>query len=154
MRALFLAFVLFFSASASALANDAKAVTAGDLQISAAWARASVSTAGAAYLTITNTGTADDVLTGASTGIAGRAELHQHLMDGGVMRMRPVEGGVVIPAGQTVVLKPGGLHVMLMGLTEPFDQGKIFALTLTFKTAGTVAIEVPILPITASGPPE
>ena len=74
------------------------------------------------YLTITNHGKADDALISASADFAGRVELHEMLMDGDVMKMRERKAGIAVPAGSTVMLKPGGLHLMLMELAVNSDH--------------------------------
>jgi copper(I)-binding protein len=78
-----------------------------------------------------------------ATPVAESAELHAHIMDGDVARMRPVEAIEVSP-GEPTVLEPGGFHVMLMGLKQPLNEGEVFPLTLTFEKAGEVTMEVPI----------
>ncbi|MGH6665147.1 MAG: copper chaperone PCu(A)C [Pseudolabrys sp.] len=122
-----------------ALAED---VTAGSLKISAPWARATPKGAsvGGGYLKITNTGTAPDRLIGGSTDIAKSFEVHEMTMDKGVMKMRPVTGGLEIKPGQTVELKPGGYHVMLMGLKKQLEKGQHFKATLEFAKAGKVDV--------------
>ena len=118
----------------------------GQLEIKTPWARATPGHAenGAAYLTIVSP-TADR-LTAASSPVAKKAELHTMSMEGGVMRMRPLTA-IDIPAGQTVTLGPGVMHIMLLGLTQPLRQGRSFPLTLSFDHAGprqeTVMIEKP-----------
>jgi len=116
--------------------------------ISAAMARATPPHApvGGGFLTITNGGDEDDRLVAASSPIAGRVEIHEMKMDGDVMRMRPLADGLPIPAGQTVVLKPGGYHLMLMELTDALTEGDSFELSLTFEKAGEVAVTVDIGP--------
>lgn len=126
----------------------------GDLTIRQAWARASAgpAKAGAAYLSIVNEGTAADRLIAAETPAARRAALHGHAMDDqGVMKMRPVEA-VEIGPGETAVLEPGGLHVMLMGLAAPLKRGESFPLVLTFERAGRIEVEVGIEAVGATGP--
>ena len=128
-----------------ALAHD---YTHGDLRISHPWARAAgANTNGAAYMTLRNAGGQPDRLVSASTPIARTVELHTHVRDGEVMRMRPV-ADIPVPAGQTVRLRPGGLHVMLIGLTEPLRQGAEVPLTLRFERAGEVQV---MLAIEAAG---
>lgn len=107
------------------------------------WARATAAggTTGAAYLTLLAHGTADR-LTGASTPLAGAAELHQTTSENGVMRMRPVVDGIALPPDQAVTLAPGGLHIMLMDLTRPLKQGDVFPLTVTFAHAAPVTVQV------------
>lgn len=122
--------------------------------VSGAWARATAPQAvsGGVFLTIRNTGATDDRLVTAASPAAARAELHTHVMDNGIMRMRPVEGGIPVPAGQTVELKPGGLHVMLIGLTGPLVEGARVPLTLGFEQAGAVPVEAEVLAAGATGP--
>jgi len=92
-----------------------------------------------------NTGDADDRLVAASSDVAGRVELHTHTEDAnGVMRMGEVEGGIPVPAGETVMLKRGGLHVMFMGLTAPLVQDSEIDVTLTFEKAGDMQIKIPV----------
>jgi hypothetical protein len=115
----------------------------GDLTIQHPWARASIGAAkaGAAYFVIVNEGTEPDRLIATATPVAKRAQLHTHLIEDGVAKMRPVEAVEVAPGAPTV-LQPGGLHVMLMGLTAPLEEGGRFPLTLTFERAGTLEVEV------------
>jgi copper(I)-binding protein len=118
-------------------------VTAGSLKISAPWARATPKGAsvGGGYLTITNTGTTPDRLTGGLSDVASRVEIHEMSMDNGVMKMRPVAGGLEIKPGQTVTFKPGGYHVMFMGLKQQLKPGEDVKATLTFEKAGKVAVD-------------
>ena len=115
----------------------------GDLVIDHPWARASAGAAraGAAFMTVTNAGAQDDRLLSASADVSEAVELHTHILQDGVMRMRPVEGGIVVPAGGTAELAPGGLHVMFLGLKAPFKEGDRFPLTLNFEKAGSVTVE-------------
>ena len=138
-----LAFLLLAvtAVAAPALAHEYKL---GDLVIDQPWARASAGNAksGAAYLAIANHGSGPDRLIGASSP-AGQAELHNNVSEDGIMKMRPVEAVDLAP-GETVVLEPGGLHLMLMGLAEPLVEGKTFPLTLTFEKAGSIHVEVKV----------
>jgi periplasmic copper chaperone A len=115
----------------------------GDLLIDHPWARPSAGQAknGAAYLRIVNGGKTADRLLSVSTPAAGKTELHTHVHEAGVMRMRQVEA-IDVPAGGSVELKPGGLHVMLFGLEKPLHAGFGFPLTLTFAKAGAVEVTV------------
>ncbi|MBV8652331.1 MAG: copper chaperone PCu(A)C, partial [Alphaproteobacteria bacterium] len=97
------------------VAHGALAQTGTTIEIDHPWARASTGKTGVAYLTIVNKGTADDRLVSASTPVAEKAEPHTTISDNGVMKMRPVDG-IEDNAGGTAELKPGGLHLMLMGL--------------------------------------
>jgi len=85
-------------------------------------------------------------LVGVSTPVAGVAEIHQTKMEGGVMRMRPVES-IELPAGQAVELKPGGYHVMLMQVKPALQEGQSVALTLVIEAGGkreSVTVQVPV----------
>ncbi len=126
----------------TAMAQD---VTVGDITVEQPWARASAGQApnGAAFLTLTNSGSAADYLVSASGDVAERVELHEHSMKDGVMQMRPVEKIEVVP-GTPTMLKPGGYHVMLIGLKAPLKQDETFPLTLTFENAGAVTVTVTV----------
>jgi len=100
---------------------------------------------GAAFMSIHNHNDSDEVVIGASSDVAERVELHTHIQtDEGVMRMVELEEGIPMAADETVVLQRGGMHVMLLGLTRPLEQGDSFTLTLTFETSEPVTIEVPV----------
>ena len=117
------------------------AVTVGD-----AWARATAPSqqVGAAYLTLSNAGTAADRLIAATSPVAERVELHTHTIDAqGVARMRQVDA-IEVEAGAEVALAPGGLHIMLIGLTQPLAPDTTFPLTLRFADAGEVTVEVAV----------
>ncbi len=122
------------------------ALTAGDLSITGAWARAMLpgQPTGGGYLTITNKGESADRLVSAASTSAGKVEIHTMEVANNVMVMRPVEGGLDIPPGATVELKPGGLHVMFMAVKEPFKPGASVALTLEFEKAGRVEVTLPV----------
>jgi len=99
----------------------------------------------AIYLAIENgTGTADRLL-GVSSEACAVAELHETTMGGGVMSMQPVgEEGIALPVGETVVLEPGGLHVMCLDPAVPFSEGSTVTVTLRFGSAPDLAVEVPV----------
>ena len=115
-------------------------------QVEAAWARPTVAgqAGGGGFLKITGGSTPDRLLS-ASAGIAQAVELHTMEMDGNVMRMRPIEG-IAVPAGQTVELKPGGMHIMFVGLKQTLKNGARFPLTLRFEKAGEVKVEMQVAP--------
>lgn len=117
----------------------------GGVAIDHPWARASIgqAKAGAVYMTLANKGAQSDRLIAAATGVAKKAGLHIHLMQNGVMKMRPVKAIEVTP-GAPAVLKPGGLHIMLTGLKAPLAEGTRFPLTLTFEKAGSIEIQVKV----------
>jgi copper(I)-binding protein len=118
-----------------------------EIAVHDAYARAStaMSASGAAFMVIDNPGGEADRLIAASTDAAERAELHTHLEDAnGVMRMIHVEEGFELPADGGITLQRGGMHVMLLGLTEPLEQGDTVSITLTFEKAGDVTVDVPV----------
>jgi len=102
----------------------------------------------AVYMTVENTGGSSDTLAGADSPVSERVEIHESFMDGDVMRMREVRA-LELPPGERVALKPGGLHIMLMGLRESLAVGDTVALVLRFRNAGAVELQVPVR---ASGP--
>jgi periplasmic copper chaperone A len=136
----------------AALASQAQ-TTAGTVKVEAPWARPTVQgqAAGGGFLRIVG-GAADDKLVAASAPVAGRVELHSMTMDGDIMRMRQIST-IAVPAGKTIDLKPGGLHVMFMDLKAPLQKGASFPLTLKFEKAGNVQVEVQIQPAPPAGPP-
>ena len=103
-----------------------------------------VSANGAAYLVITNHGKEAVTLSGGSTPRANTIELHEHVHQDGLMKMHEIAGGIPIAPGETVSLQPGGLHVMLMGLTEPMVAGEQYPLTLEFEGAESIEVQVMI----------
>ena len=124
---------------------QAAEVKVGDLVVLDAWARATPVKTGAAYIAVRNDGDAPDKLVGVATDKARMVHLHESKMDNGVMKMRAVDA-LDIPPHQTVTLKPGGYHIMLMGLSAPLKVGDSFPLTLTFAKAGTVSVDVQVKP--------
>lgn len=98
---------------------------------------------GAVYLRITNDGKEPDRLLSASTSVAGKAKLHSVTNDNGVMKMRPVDG-IALKPGETVELKPGGLHIMLTEVQGGLKPGATFPVTLTFEKAGAKSVSVSI----------
>lgn len=129
-------------------------IDVGTIHISQPWARATPkgASSGAAYLTIANNGKAPDRVSCLSSDLSAHCQIHTMTMENGVMKMRPVEGGLEIKPGETVTLKPGGLHVMLVDLKQPLAPGKMAEVTLQFEKAGTVKVEFPIAAIGAPAP--
>jgi hypothetical protein len=117
------------------------------------WARATPGGAktGVVYMTIVNSGGADDQLVAASTPIAVEAQLHQTSMDNGVIKMRPI-AALDLKAGATVKLAPGGYHLMLVNLKQPLKDGDSFPLTLTFAKSGKQDVQVTVAKIGAMQP--
>lgn len=141
------------SASAHAMTAESGIAQIGDIAISGGFARAMPPGAptGSAYLNIANKGKNDDVLVGVSSP-NGMVEVHQMSMQGGMMKMSPVAGGLAIPAGETVQLKPGGYHLMFMNVTTPLKEGETVEVTLKFQTAGEVTLALPVAAVGASAP--
>lgn len=141
---------------AAALAHPAHAedATSGSVKISAPWTRATPKGAqvGAGYMTITNTGSAPDRLVGGASEVASDFEIHEMHMDNGVMRMRQITKGLEIKPGQSVELKPGGNHVMFLGLKKPLAQGEHVKATLAFEKAGKVVVDFTVESIGAQKP--
>lgn len=90
------------------------------------------------YLTLT--AGADDRLLTVASPVAGRAQIHESRMESNMMMMHEMEGGLPLPAGQAVELKPGGDHIMLLGVAEPLKTGDTVPLTLTFASAAPVEV--------------
>jgi copper(I)-binding protein len=148
---------ILLAAAISLLAGAASAedYTIGTIRIGNPWARATPKGAdvAGAYMSISNKGAAPDRLIGGSTPVAGRFEIHRMLMEQGVMKMRPVEGGLEIKPGQTVEFKPGSFHVMLTGLKQPLEKDQRVKATLEFEKAGKVDIEYSVEAVGATGAP-
>lgn len=129
---------------------------AENLEVSGAFIRATLPRApvGGAYATIANHGAEDDRLVSVSSPVGSSAEIHEMAHREGVMTMRELPEGLPIPAGETVVLAPGGLHVMINGLTAPLTKGETLELTLKFEKAGEVKVVFDVLPLNARSHPQ
>jgi periplasmic copper chaperone A len=134
MRSLIIAAALF--ASTASFAAEAPVIENG-------WARATAAgqSVGGGFLTVRNPGDTPDRLVGASSDVAEKVELHTHMNENGVMKMRPVPA-IEVPAKGTVTLAPGGLHLMLFGLKAPLKEGQHVPVTLDFEKAGKVTGEL------------
>ena len=132
--------------------SDAGQQSAG-VKVTQPWARASakMARAGAAYMTLENTEEAPDKLLSASSPVAAKVEVHTHIKDGAIMRMREVASIEVGPRSM-VRLQPGGLHLMLIDLKAPLEKGARFPLTLVFEKAGTMTVDVTVESAGAMGP--
>lgn len=145
--AVLLTIIAIYSAfSGKAGAEETAPVTVGNIEISGAWARAMLpgQPTGGGYLTIVNKGADTDRLVGASSSTAAKVEIHNMEVVNDVMTMRPVEGGLEVSAGAAVALKPGGLHLMFMKVSEPFRDGDVVPLSLEFEKAGKVDVSLPV----------
>jgi copper(I)-binding protein len=147
-------FAATVSLSCSPIAAQAADYDLGSIHIAQPWARATPkgATSGAAYMTITNKGSASDRVNCVSSDASGQCQIHSMTMEGGVMKMRPVEGGLEIKPGETVTLQPSGFHVMLVALKHPLEKGQTVKATLKFEHAGTVDVQYPVAAIGASAP--
>lgn len=99
---------------------------------------------GGAFMTIVNAGAAADRLISAQSDASKTVELHETTEEGGVMKMRPVPGGFEVPANSRLELKPGGKHVMLIGLAAPLVAGQTIEITLNFEKSGAIKLAVPV----------
>lgn len=140
-------------ALAAILALSCSALYAQTVDVKDAWARATVpgQKATGAFMKLTAKDGAK--LVAVSTPAAGVAEVHEMKMDGDVMKMRAVQGGLDLPAGKAVELKPGGYHVMLMDLKAPLPKDSTVALTLVFKDAKGVESKQELsVPVSTAAP--
>ena len=117
----------------------------GALHIEHPWSREMppVAPTAAAYFILHNQGSEADRLLSVATPVAGKAELHQHLHEDGVMKMQQVQD-VAVPAAGEARFEPMGYHVMLFNLKQPLKDGERFPLTLTFEKAGAIEVEVAV----------
>jgi hypothetical protein len=121
----------------------------GQLEVSDAFVRAApAGDVSALYFTVKNGGSTADALVGARVEIAGATEVHEMVTEGSQSMMRPVER-IDVPAGGEAVLEPGGYHVMLMNLKEELREGERIEVVLELEQAGSVTLEVPVLPFTS-----
>ena len=127
----------------SAQAQDA---SSSGIKIENAWARATPGGAktAAVYMKVDNGTDSADRLTGGSTTVASKVQVHEMKVVNNVMKMREVEGGLAVPAKGSVTLKPGSYHVMLIGLDHPLKEGDSVPLKLIFAKAGTISVDVPV----------
>jgi periplasmic copper chaperone A len=144
---LFMLFLVRLALMLAAFSGFAQAVFAGDIAVTQAMARASLTptiTSGAVYLSLKNSGTTDDRLMSITTPAAASSMIHETTIVNDVMKMRMVEDGLLLAAGETVEMKTGGTHVMLMGLKAPLKKGETIVLELAFEKAGVVSVDVPV----------
>ena len=145
------AFLLAAAVAITPLALAPAALAQSTVSVENAWSRAQiVGRNGAIFLTLKGQDGGDRLM-GASSPVASSVELHETVMDQGVMKMREVKG-MQIPAGGTVMLQPGGLHIMLMNLKQPLKEGESVPLTLVFEKAGPVTTSATVAKAGASSP--
>jgi copper(I)-binding protein len=126
-------------------ARSAPGAGSASLKIEDAFARPAPSGGnGGAFLTVVNAGPAADRLVAARSPVAPTIEFHETIDDNGIMKMRAAPGGFDVPANGRLELKPGGRHVMFIGLTAPLVEGEEVELTLVFEKAGQITVKAPI----------
>lgn len=125
----------------------------GGVTVAHPWARATPggSKIGVAFLEVKAAAGKSDRLIAASSPVAGSAEIHNHIMEGGIARMRRVDA-IPIAGGKSVVLAPSGYHVMLVDLKQPLKEGDLLKLTLVFEKAGKIEVDATVEPVGAMGP--
>lgn len=127
--------------AAMARADDHASLELDDLRIRAVHGSVKVT---AGFVTIRNNGSDDDRLISISTEFAGKNELHTMAVENGVMKMRALKDGIEIPAGGEVMLKPGGLHMMFMKLSDMPKMGETRMITFVFEKAGTITLSADV----------
>ena len=130
---------------ALAAVSGAWAQTKGNLEIEHPWARATPpgASVGGGFATVRNAGVEPDKLIGASSPAADHVELHVMSMDNGIMRMRQVPS-FAVPARGELTLKPGGKHLMFLGLKRPLKPGEKVPVKLRFERAGEVQVQLEV----------
>jgi copper(I)-binding protein len=148
--------VLALALTAAAIYSFAQSpeTSPGGMVATQAWARATPpgATVGAIYVTLENLGPDGDRLTHVESPAAQSAMLHETIEEGGVSQMR--ETGGAIASGERFEMKPGGAHIMLMGLKQPLKEGEIVQVTLGFENAGDLTVEAKVAALGAGGPAE
>ncbi|AIL12381.1 hypothetical protein IM40_00755 [Candidatus Paracaedimonas acanthamoebae] len=129
--------IIFYLLINPTSANETSSLTF--IHVDGAWVRATKVANSAAYMKIVNNGSKSDRLISVQTEVCNTVELHTHLKEGDVYKMRPIDF-IDIPAGQTVDLKEGGLHIMLLNIFKPLKEKEKIKLTLTFEKTGQVSI--------------
>ncbi len=144
--------IVLTAVSAITFARGAE-VSAGAITVTSAWARATPPGAkvGAAYLSIENRGEAEDRIVGVTTPAAASVSVHETITENGVAKMQPL-ADLSIKAGAALELQPGGVHLMLIGLSGPLREGDPLTVTVDFAGAGSLTVPVAVLPIGAAGP--
>ena len=144
----------FVSLWVAALIGTAVAASNSSIEVLNTWARATVpgASTGAAFMTVRATGEADQ-LVGASSPVAEHVDVHSSVMNNGIMEMRAMDAVDVVP-GRPTTFAPGGLHFMLMGLRHPLAEGSTFPLTVRFRKAGAITVNVRVASFGARSAPD
>ena len=129
------------------MSSDGDMVKVGDLEVSGGFAKAMLpgQPVGGGGFTVKNNGSTDDRLVSVTSPTSGEVQIHEMAMQDNVMKMRQLKDGIAIPAGQTVELSPGNLHLMFQKVKAPFKQGDSVPVTLTFEKAGNVDVTLKVL---------
>ena len=124
--------------------------TKAGVTVTSAWARATAGKAsnGAAYISVANAGSKADRLIAVKGDVAKRMEIHTHLNRNGIMRMKKVDF-IELPPDSRIQMKPGGYHVMLMGLQKPLKKGKLIPLILVFEQSGELKVSAEVMSVGA-----
>ncbi len=153
MKHLALSFAALVPLAAPTFAHDHKThhAVAHGIAVTQSWARETApgQVNGGGFLTIKNNADQPDRLVSATSPASASVQLHTMTMDGGIMRMRELPDGIPVPAKSVVELKPGGLHIMFIGLKGSFKPGQTVRLALRFEKAGTVNVSLPVRPVGA-----
>ncbi|MGH1406852.1 MAG: copper chaperone PCu(A)C [Rhodomicrobiaceae bacterium] len=136
--------VLVFITSPVFAGDEKMKETASNLSISHVWGKPNYGPNGAAYFTLKNNGKTARHLIGASSPLSDRVELHTHLKEDGVMKMRKMKDGIIVKPGETLHFKPAGNHIMLMSMKEKLKPGATYDLQLKFKDGSTEKLKVAI----------
>lgn len=150
-RTLLAALAVAALSSPIALAQQQQQPASAPVQAHDVWARATPPRASTAAVYLTLISPTNDALTGASTPVAQKSGVHETRMEGNIMRMRAVEGGLDLPAGKPVTLAPDGYHIMLEGLKAPLKPGQSVPIRLTFRNAPPLDVQAQVRPI-GTGP--
>ncbi|MDX2259756.1 MAG: copper chaperone PCu(A)C [Hyphomicrobiaceae bacterium] len=151
VKVAFAAIVLALAAGVAPLV--AAEFKVGGIVIEDPWTRATPAGAkvAAGFMAIRNTGSEPDRLVGGTLASAARVEVHEMIVVDGIMKMSELDKGIEIKPGETVTLKPGGLHIMFLDLSAPVEKGPLVG-SLTFEKAGSVEIEYDVSPIGGGKP--
>lgn len=139
-----------------ASASLAHGYKTGSLSIQHPWSRETSAgqSVGGGFMVVTNASAKPDRLVSATTPVAKEVQLHTMSMEGGIMRMRQVSGGITVPAKGKLEMKPGGYHLMFMGLNRPLKKGERFPVTLRFERAGSLKVQFAVQAVGSTGPIE
>lgn len=153
MRRILLDVFAAVSLTIAAVVTSVSGASASSVMVMNAFARASATPTaqtGAAYVSLMNHADDGDRLVSVSTPVAAMAHLHKSEIVDGVMKMEPVEG-LELPGHGMLEMKPGGFHIMMMGLKQPLKKGEEIEITLHFEKAGDVTVQVPVGGVADSG---